>query len=138
MEPTTKRRRVAGCIPIGRPTDTSAPLKILFVTSNSHPQMFILPKGGIEENETAQDAALRETWEEAGVCGEITRFVMEMKDGKSITQWFEMSVGEQKSEWPEMEARRRKWMTLDEALESSWVKEKFKLVLLQYRKDASR
>lgn len=44
---------------------------VLLVRSRKDPSHKVLPKGHIEEGETAQIAALRELQEEAGVVGEI-------------------------------------------------------------------
>ena len=41
------------------------------VTSSSDPQRWVIPKGGWEIDESAQEAAVRETWEEAGVKGKF-------------------------------------------------------------------
>ncbi len=50
-------------------------LQILLVTSSSHTDQWIVPGGGIEPDETSDVAALREVIEEAGVNGNIDRFL---------------------------------------------------------------
>lgn len=55
-------RLVVGCIPILRGE------KILLVSASKKPQ-WILPKGGWELDESMEESAIRETFEEAGVVG---------------------------------------------------------------------
>jgi len=44
---------------------------VLLVSSKKEPGHWIFPKGHVERGETAAEAALRETEEEAGVTGEL-------------------------------------------------------------------
>ena len=46
-------------------------LSILLVTSKKQPGFWIFPKGHVEPGETAAQAGVRETHEEAGVTGEL-------------------------------------------------------------------
>ena len=46
-------------------------VRVLLVRSLKDPRLWVLPKGSIEPGETPQVAALRETFEEAGVSGLI-------------------------------------------------------------------
>jgi NUDIX domain len=55
-------RLVTGCVPILNNG------KILFVSASRKPE-WILPKGGWEDDETMEEGAIRETFEEAGVVG---------------------------------------------------------------------
>lgn len=48
-------------------------LQILLVSSSSTPDRFIVPGGGLEPDEDAETAAIREVMEEAGVKGKIDR-----------------------------------------------------------------
>ena len=57
-------RLTTGCVPIMRDG------RILFCSS-SRKEAWILPKGGWESDETMEESALRETFEEAGVLGTL-------------------------------------------------------------------
>ena len=57
-------RQVAGCIPITRDGR-------IIVVSASRKTEWILPKGGWDADETKEECALRETFEEAGVLGQL-------------------------------------------------------------------
>ena len=46
-------------------------LRILLVTSKKQPDFWIFPKGHVEPGETAAQAGVRETREEAGVTGDL-------------------------------------------------------------------
>ncbi|MCU1383215.1 MAG: phosphohydrolase [Acidobacteria bacterium] len=50
---------------------TGRDLSVLLVTSKKQPGFWILPKGHVEPGETAAQAGLRETQEEAGVTGDL-------------------------------------------------------------------
>ena len=84
---------------------------------------WVLPKGGWESDEaTAEDAAQREAWEEAGISGRITKQLGKILDsrgkkGPATYLFFEMDVVEEGMEWPEMAKRRRKWVTYKDAVE---------------------
>ncbi|KAK4375484.1 hypothetical protein RND71_006161 [Anisodus tanguticus] len=94
----------------------------------------MFPKGGWELDESLKDAALRETFEEAGVLGDV-----EVQDylgswsfkSKSQGTFHEghmlpLLVTEELDDWPEKSARRRLWMKFNEAREvcsHPWMKE---------------
>lgn len=50
-------------------------LKVLLISSSRNNNHWIVPGGGIEDNENAEDAAAREVYEEAGVKGRLGRFL---------------------------------------------------------------
>ncbi|KAH8556323.1 NUDIX hydrolase domain-like protein [Umbelopsis sp. PMI_123] len=110
-------RQVAGCIPIDPRTN-----RVLLITSSKHEGVWVLPKGGWENDETQAEAAARETWEEAGVRGTITRqigtFVETTKKGNAKAHHciFEMHINEIMKKWPEKKKRERRWFTYEEAL----------------------
>ena len=68
-----KRNRfhLAGAVPWRKIEDG---LEILLITTRDRPwsddnPWWIVPQGGVEPGQTAQEAAIVETWEEAGVRG---------------------------------------------------------------------
>ncbi|KAL7312463.1 hypothetical protein PS15m_008220 [Mucor circinelloides] len=109
-------RQVAGCLPID-------PIhkRFLLVSSSSNPGAWVIPKGGWEKDETQKQAAMRETWEEAGVKGVITRhigvFAEKSKTGVKAHHWiYEMEIKEVTKKFPEQKKRERRWFTYDEAV----------------------
>ncbi|RCH97135.1 hypothetical protein CU097_010711 [Rhizopus azygosporus] len=109
-------RQVAGCLPID-PINK----RFLLVTSASNPGSWVIPKGGWEKDETQKQAAMRETWEEAGVKGTITRhvgvFAEKSRHGVKAHHWiYEMEIKEVTKKFPEQKKRERRWFTYDEAM----------------------
>ncbi|XP_028770054.1 nudix hydrolase 16, mitochondrial isoform X2 [Neltuma alba] len=95
-------RLVAGCIPFRyRISDNSGEsgsekiIEVLMISSQSGPGL-LFPKGGWENDETVEEAAVREAIEEAGVRGELK---------------------EELESWPEQSTRNRSWLTVPEAFE---------------------
>ncbi|KAI7850434.1 NUDIX hydrolase domain-like protein [Circinella umbellata] len=108
-------------VSIGIPIDPKTK-KVLLITSSKYPNAWVLPKGGWENDETQEEAAKRETYEEAGVLGEIVSFLGNDQDysfnGKPKTfYWiYELCVNKIMDTWPETESRQRDWFTYDEAI----------------------
>ena len=79
------------------------------MVTNKHNDSLIFPKGGWETDETAAEAAARETMEEAGVRGDTSplgdfAFDSKMKDGKKtpcVCSVFVMNVTEEMEVWRE-------------------------------------
>ncbi|KAG1495332.1 hypothetical protein G6F46_003503 [Rhizopus delemar] len=113
-------RQVAGCLAVD-PTEN----KILLISSRKNPGSWVIPKGGWEQDETQEHAALRETWEEAGVKGRIVRHLgvfveRSKKKGIKAHHWiFELEIEKVKKKYPERNKRERRWFTFDEALEAT-------------------
>ncbi|CAG8706600.1 10208_t:CDS:2, partial [Dentiscutata heterogama] len=105
---------VAGCVPINKATG-----EILLITSQSG-DGWVLPKGGWEDDETQQEAAARETYEEAGARGKLSFIGIwdSKKTGISHATFifFEMEVDKLEDKWPEMDVRDRQWFTYDDAI----------------------
>ncbi|CAA2997714.1 nudix hydrolase 16, mitochondrial-like isoform X1 [Olea europaea var. sylvestris] len=129
-------RLIAGCIPFkygnveGNVGDSSKKIiEVLMINSNSGPGL-LFPKGGWENDETAEQAALREAMEEAGVRGDLVHF-LGYYPFKSKTQLDEFSpegwckaamyallVKEELESWPEKSHRQRSWLTIPKAIDS--------------------
>eukprot|EP01060_Flectonema_neradi_P022578 TRINITY_DN3081_c0_g1_i1.p1 TRINITY_DN3081_c0_g1~~TRINITY_DN3081_c0_g1_i1.p1 ORF type:complete len:159 (+),score=39.74 TRINITY_DN3081_c0_g1_i1:61-537(+) len=108
-------RLVAGGVLVRNGTNG---IEILAVTSSNR-GTWVVPKGGWETDETAEEAALRESLEEGGVVGEIVSPLKSnsIEGSKHIYNWFLMNVVEVRDVWAESDTRRRKFIPLDEALD---------------------
>ena len=92
-------------------------VSVLLVSSKKEPGNWIFPKGHVESGETAREAALRETEEEAGVSGDML--------GPAGTQEFdwrgkpfrvEYFLIRATSETSETDGRKKVWLPFDYAL----------------------
>jgi 8-oxo-dGTP pyrophosphatase MutT (NUDIX family) len=93
-------------------------ISILLVTSKKEPAAWIFPKGHIEPGENAEQAALRETQEEAGVAGELVGPAgapLEFQSGSEFVR-VEYFVIRTASEVDETDGRRKEWLPFDQAL----------------------
>ena len=93
-------------------------LAVLLVRSKKDPAVWVFPKGHIEPGETAAATALRETWEEAGVEGDLDGPVgapLEFQSGVEpvSVQYFLIRA---RTEGPSPEGRDTQWLSIDEAL----------------------
>ncbi|KAI4347287.1 hypothetical protein L6164_008109 [Bauhinia variegata] len=129
-------RLVVGCIPYRYRTSnvdgtSNKELEVLVISSqNGHGMLF--PKGGWEIDESMEQAASRETLEEAGVVGNVERSLGKWQY-KSKRQniihegyMFPLLVTKQLEDWPEKNIRKRRWISVAEAKEicpHSWMKE---------------
>jgi 8-oxo-dGTP pyrophosphatase MutT (NUDIX family) len=95
-------------------------LTVLLVRSKKDPTIFVFPKGHIDDGETPEQTAVRETWEEAGVTGKLGPRVgapLEFDSGKELVsvQYFVLrATGDQ----PSPEGRDKRWLAIDEAIET--------------------
>jgi len=105
--------RVVCCaIPIAR-----AAGKVLIVTSRKRPESWVLPKGGWEPSDVKLEAAAsREALEEAGVRGNITRFVITIPTPSATYHFYELDVTNLDHDWLEGKERRREWVDYGEAI----------------------
>ncbi|KAJ4971743.1 hypothetical protein NE237_004842 [Protea cynaroides] len=137
-------RLVAGCIPFRcRDSDDSSDAKsekvveVLMIDSTSGPGL-LFPKGGWENDETVEQAAVREAFEEAGVRGELMdllgHYHFKSKtlqdefspEGLCKAAMFALLVKEELELWPEQSVRKRKWLFIPEAIKScrhEWMRE---------------
>ncbi len=103
---------------------------VLLIQSSAR-KGWVLPKGGWETDErTAEDAACREAWEEAGIECKIEADLGTIEEQRSASQiaknpgapraaykFYEVRVKEEKESWPEKHKRDRKWMSYKQAKE---------------------
>lgn len=104
-------------------------VEVLMINSSSGPGL-LFPKGGWENDETVEEAARREAVEEAGVRGVIVKFLghydFQSKthqdeynpEGKCKAAMFALLVNEELESWPEQSIRRRRWLTIPEAVDN--------------------
>jgi 8-oxo-dGTP pyrophosphatase MutT (NUDIX family) len=93
-------------------------LSVLLVRSKKDPTIWVFPKGHIEDGEDAPGTALRETWEEAGVQGEIIAPVgapLEFDSGGEPVSVLYYLVRARR-EAPSPEGRDKQWLAVDDAL----------------------
>ena len=98
--------------------------RVLLVTSRQGGR-WILPKGQIENGETASDGAAREALEEAGVKGKAGskalgtyKYLKKLSGDDSVRSRvtvFPLLVRKELSDWPEIGQRKRRWMSLEAA-----------------------
>ncbi|KAJ4771906.1 hypothetical protein LUZ62_064526 [Rhynchospora pubera] len=137
-------RLLAGCIPFRyKDVDQTCngkqqkEVEVLMINSTSGPGL-LFPKGGWENDETVEEAAIREAIEEAGVRGELMDFLgfYDFKsktcqdefspDGFCKAALFAMLVSEEMDIWPEQSTRTRHWITVPEAIDQCrhpWMRE---------------
>ncbi|KAH7529225.1 nudix hydrolase 18, mitochondrial [Ziziphus jujuba] len=128
-------RQVVGCIPyrFRHATKCSSveELEVLLISSQKS-QAMMFPKGGWEIDESMEEAALRETIEEAGVLGKVEnklgkwRYKSKSQGTTHEGHMFALLVKQQLDLWPEQNVRKRRWLTVSEAKEvcqHSWMKE---------------
>ncbi len=96
-------------------------LEILLITS-LRKKKWIVPKGFVEYNLTAFESAKKEAYEEAGVLGanettELGEFKIEKGADLTIVKVYSMEVTEELETYPEMNMRKRKWHSFENAVE---------------------
>ncbi|EME32766.1 diphosphoinositol polyphosphate phosphohydrolase-like protein [Galdieria sulphuraria] len=111
-------KKVAGCVPVRK--GENGEWQVLLVQSRFKPDIWLFPKGGIEKREKNWDAALRETVEEAGVCGRILCKLGKWKGSNEQKLIMYLLLVEQElpksdSRWKERNERPRTWLSFDQA-----------------------
>jgi len=107
-------------------------LQILLITS-IRKKKWIIPKGFIEFNLSAFESAKKEAFEEAGVIGtnetiEMGSFTIKKYGGRTNIVVYSMEVEKFKDDYPEKNLRKRKWYTVEEAIETISIPEVVKMI----------
>jgi 8-oxo-dGTP pyrophosphatase MutT (NUDIX family) len=93
--------------------------EVLLITGKRNPKSWIFPKGHIEKGETSEQAAVRETREEAGVVGDPIAPAGILEYGflgaKARVEYF--LVRFKKESGPPEDGRQRIWCPLEDALD---------------------
>ncbi|XP_049388430.1 nudix hydrolase 18, mitochondrial-like [Solanum stenotomum] len=147
------RRQVVGCIPYRYKDFIELSLvdedafEVLLISPQRKGKGLLFPKGGWEEDETIEDAAQRETIEEAGVRGEVEcklgTWYFENKTGDTAYEghMFPLFVTEELDYWPEKEIRERTWMNVREArklCQNGWMKEALEVLVSRLTSQISK
>ena len=107
----------SGAIPYRMQDDK---LQVLLITTRGR-KRWIVPKGVIEQNLSANDSAAQEAYEEAGVKGqvghrEMGEYQYQKWGGTCTVKVFPLEVEEVLDVWPESRVRQRKWVEVEEAI----------------------
>jgi 8-oxo-dGTP pyrophosphatase MutT (NUDIX family) len=93
--------------------------RVLLVTAKRNPKRWIFPKGHIEKGETAEEAALREAREEAGVIGKSIgpagTLEYHFLGAGFRVEYFLASL--KREAGPPEKGRSREWCSFEEAME---------------------
>ncbi|XP_038991614.1 nudix hydrolase 4-like [Hibiscus syriacus] len=129
-------RLVVGCIPYRykKPDEMNSKDEMIevLVINAQNGKGVLFPKGGWENDESMEEAAVRETMEEAGVVGNIEcklgKWSYESKRKSTVHEghMFSMLVKQELDLWPEKNTRTRKWVTISRAREECphlWMRE---------------
>lgn len=118
-------KRQSAALPYRR--NAAGALEVLLVTSRRRGR-WILPKGDVQRGMRPHTSAAHEAFEEAGLLGLIESTpVGEYRQRKLreegqlrelVIHAYPLFVNTQLKSWPEMAIRRRRWMTIDEAIEA--------------------
>jgi 8-oxo-dGTP pyrophosphatase MutT (NUDIX family) len=117
----TRILRQAGTIPFRRGPDG---VEVLLITSRDTGR-WVIPKGNVEPGQTAAAAAVRETYEEAGILGQVTSIPLgiytygkRQRSGAALAATVEvyaLEIATQLKKWPERKQRRLQWMDVTAA-----------------------
>jgi len=107
-------------------------LQILILTSRSN-KNWIIPKGLIDEGDSELKTALKETKEEAGVTGividkPVGTYTYKKWQGQCQVTVYPLEVSDIFIRWDEMDFRKRKWVSGEEAVKKVKPKSVAKLI----------
>lgn len=100
----------AGCLCFKDETEK----EVLLVTSSRDSNLWVVPAGGIDPGESAEEAAIREVYEEAGAVGKIDKCLGVFRNDKSKSQTYVYSMIVKNLVAP-VENKERKWYMLKDA-----------------------
>jgi len=94
-------------------------VEVALVTASSGPH-WTVPKGHVEPDMTPEDSAAKEAYEESGLIGRVYRtrvgsYVYEKRGALRTVDLYPLAVRRQLKRWPEMNLRKRRWMTIEQA-----------------------
>jgi len=110
-------RLVAGVVPL------SPDQNCVLLIQSTRRKGWVLPKGGWETDESCEQAATREAWEEGGITVRIDYNLSSIEEKRapktskerSVYYFFQCTVLEESDDWPERHKRERKWFTYSAA-----------------------
>lgn len=162
------RRQVVGCIPYRyvKPKrscsanmnmntnnniseEAAAEIEVLLISSQKKHTTMMFPKGGWEMDESIEQAATRESLEEAGVVGTLQSLLGKWSfrsksqlDTFHDGYMFPLLVEKQLDCWAEQSCRRRKWVKIEQAKEELcqhlWMKEAIDLLVQRLENNGVR
>lgn len=113
-----RSRDQAGVIPYRRRKGT---IEVCLIR-NKGGKKWKIPKGFVDPGETAEQAALKEAWEEAGLKGRLSGGAIGLYEyekwgsGLSVSVYL-MEVTDAKDEWEESRFRERSWERVETAFD---------------------
>ena len=130
---TGRKERTMTTMAEGIDNADNSEIEVLVISCRRKPNKRSFPKGGWELDETAEEAARRETLEEAGVSSAYALTPIPIVHYKSksspigcTAHFFLMCVTEQLEKWPEDSVRMREWVSVEQAqdvLKDTWMKD---------------
>ena len=135
-------RLIVGSVPYSFTDGNNRSFSVLMINSRKHPEEWLFPKGGFETDETMEQCAARETWEEAGCEGVLGPVLVlnehisgkkKKKDEVQIHSYYSFEVSSLKEDWPERDERGRKYFSAADARQmlDSQLRRKDRLVMLK-------
>jgi 8-oxo-dGTP pyrophosphatase MutT (NUDIX family) len=111
------------------------------MVTSTDTQQWLFPKGTIEEGESAQQAAIREAFEEAGVRGSVSAESLGIYEYEKLDKFYRvevflLDVDDELENWPEDKIRRRSWFEAERA--ATIVQEEYlKQIIVDFKKRSS-
>ena len=115
MSPS-QRIRQAGAIPFRH---QDGQLEYCLITSSSQANFWTIPKGTIEPGDSPETTALKESFEEAGIEGELVgkslgSYQYRKNGGEYEVAMFLMRVTSELAKWDEAHVRKRQWVNSEQ------------------------